>query len=76
MERMINLRAFCNSLDHGKVDKNPGGEDTEKNWLGGEYKIIIVSDNKYKMIIITQCIQSSTLTKQDKLRLCIQIIKT
>ena len=51
MERMINLRAFCNSLDHGKVDKNPGGEDTEKNWLGGEYKIIIVSDNEYKMII-------------------------
>ena len=36
VERMKNLGAFCNSFDHGKVDKDPGGEYTEKDWLGGE----------------------------------------
>ena len=28
-----NLWAFGDSLDHGKVDKDPRGEDTEENWL-------------------------------------------
>ena len=48
----LNLWAFRDPLDHGKVDKDPRGKNTQEDWLMSvDGQIIVIIDHHYQRMI-------------------------
>ena len=48
----LNLWAFRDPLDHGKVDEDPRGENTKEDWLrSADGQIIVIIDHHYQRMI-------------------------